>query len=182
MLHQITKPIGHEVNIQQLQTKLYNALSTTWDIGETNFEFYGLTRKLSKGDEVFPGWWDVRTNKDYKAITFDDKKKVVAFFGMDDEVEHTTSISTANVHVIFFIDLHNIYENSQRRDIEARKAVYDLIFYSNPYGFRITRESYGTENALREYTKLSKDLTRYDVHPLHVFRFDLELKFKTYKP
>lgn len=178
MIHLITDPKGHEAKIQKLQTLLYNSLSDTWEIGETNFQGYGLAQKGSNNAGAVPICFNVRTDKDYKEVGWDDKNVAMFFFGTGDTIEYTAAGASVDAYVCFFVNLVNTNkENSQRRATDVRMDVFNIL-RKGMYGTKVTNELTGIDRVLAEYDGLKNSFDRFDYHPMHCFRYNFTINYK----
>lgn len=111
MIYIKTYPIGIDLNIQKLQTKLYNKLSDLWDC---EVDAYGRVYVDNYKDGVKPLVYVGQG--DYKELLFDDTINGVHFFFIVDDTVNKIQgkdLYEADVDIIFLIN--NIY--SVKRDI-----------------------------------------------------------------
>jgi hypothetical protein len=176
MLIQSSSPVGKDVSIQRLQSRLHGLLLTAWGIDTSEYASYDrcYANKKSNGyvAEVYVG------NNEYREVYWDDNYSAMSFFGVS-ERETFNMIYEVPIHLIFFVDLSKIKpSNTNRADEEARKDVLDIIGKGM---FNFTFQSIETrvENVLREYrsTLADKRLVKIDMHPIHSFRINLSLKY-----
>ncbi len=176
MLYTKTDPVGVDIKIQALQTKLYNQLLPAWDA--IAWDCYGRCYRNKKDNgyvaEVFTG------GTEYRDVYWDDRKDAVSFFGVD-PVTKIAVDNTAQVHLVFFVNLRKLKPQlSTRADEEVRQDVQWLL-NKRIFGAVPVRVITGIENVLREYPGSYRDerLKFVDMHPVHCFRFDLQVNFST---
>ena len=179
-----TNPVGIDVYIQNLQTRIHNDLKTEFGFtgDATEYEAYGRAYRNKKVNgytaEVFTG------NLEYKEVYWNDQLKVLSFFGIGNNVKRGLK-SEAEVHFVLFADLQKLAMEdktgatiSHRADEELRQLVTSIIGrYSD--GFTLLSTDTGIENVLREYPGSIRDerLKYVDMHPVHCFRLNLKLLF-----
>lgn len=175
-----TNPVGIDKPISSLQTKLYTSLRSTWGITEAKYNSYGRCYRNEKDNgfiaEVFTG------GKDYKEVYFDDTVSVVSFFGIGNEtLVAQDGMMTANVHLLFFVNLKEIKPGAERNDEEARLDVQHILdTYGTAHGWLLTKQMIGIDKVLAEYpgTRRSIGLKYKDQQPLNCFRFDLQIFYQ----
>jgi hypothetical protein len=176
MLNQSPSPVGKDISIQRLQSKLHTSLLTKWGLNSTEYLSYDrcYPNKKDKGyvAEVYTG------ANQYKEVYWDDAYSVVSFFGVS-ERENFNMVLEVPVHIVFFVDLSKIKPTrTNRADEEARKDVLDIIG-GGLFGFSFQSVEVRIENVLKEYksTLVDKRLVKVDMHPIHAFRINLLLKY-----
>jgi hypothetical protein len=174
MLIQSPSPVGKDVPIQRLQTKIHTALLTAWGIDTSEYACYDRCyANRSKGGyvaEVYNG------NNNYQPVGWDDSYSAVSFFGISDK-ETFNMILSVPVHLVFFVDLSKIKpDNTNRADEEARRDVLEIIG-GGMFGFVFESVEVRVENVLREYKSTLLDAVKIDMHPIHSFRINLSLKY-----
>lgn len=176
MLIQSPSPVGKDVSIQRLQTRIHTALLTKWGIESDQYLCYDrcYANKTASGyvAEVYNG------SNQYKEVYWDNKYSVVSFFGISDK-EVFNMMLEVPVHLVFFVDLSRIKpSNTNRADEEARKDVLS-IFGKGLFNFSFQSLEIRIENVLREYksTLVDKRLSTVDMHPIHSFRINFLLKY-----
>ncbi|HEU4608249.1 MAG TPA: hypothetical protein VFS31_09080, partial [Chitinophagaceae bacterium] len=127
--------------------------------------------------ELFTG------GKDYRDLLLDDKVVAHSFFGVGTNVKIDNYKShTANVHLVFFVNLSKIASLSalgHRGDEEARQDVYNFLKMEH-FGFVIKNLVTGVDRVLEEYPGRDNEmLIKFDMHPWHCFRYNVEC---TYDP
>lgn len=180
MLNAITTPTGIDIPIKRLQTRLHSSLLTKWGIDTAKYQCYARCYRNRKDGgyiaEVFNGSSDTG-GIDYKEVYWDDALSAISFFGLSGEQEYQTGGISADVHLVFFVDLSALKPNAPHRaDEEVRRDVIEAIG-ANSYGFTLQSVELWLENVLREYPGSRRDnrLERVDMHPVHCFRINLLL-------
>lgn len=183
MLNVVTSSIGLDARVKALQSDLFNELVALWGINSTDFESYPLChRVLDRNDEGYIPMFLKSNNKDYIDVLHSDKVKLTSFFGLNDTgIQHDgVNHETANMHLIFMVNLDNVKGSANRSDIDIRRDVYTILKRAQ-YGFDVEAEVIGVERVLSEYSGIArrKIFARADMRPNHCFRFDLTC---TYNP
>jgi hypothetical protein len=173
-------PIGIDARIDFLQKQFYSSLVKKWGINASKYNCYARCyRNQTDGNnwaaEVFDG-------KDYTEVYFNDSVSVVSFFGLGNESPISQEgVMTANVHILFFVNLKEIKPGLERNDEEARIDVQKIIdSIGAAHGWLITKQTIGIDKILNEYpgTRKSEGLKFRDQHPLHCFRFDTQVFYE----
>lgn len=175
-----TNPVGIDEPIQKLQKAFFSQLVKKWGIAGSRYNCYARAYRNqvdSKGwaAEVFDG-------VDYTEVYFNDNVSAVSFFGIGNESQISQDkMTTANVHILFFVNLAEIKPGPQRNDEEARIDVQSVIdHFGTAMGFLITKQTTGLDKILNEYpgTRNSDGLKFRDQQPLHCFRFDCQVFYQ----
>lgn len=189
MLSVKTNPVGIDWHIQQLQTKLYNRLTSAdyWNLADlTKYESYGRCYR-NKTDDGYIAEVYESVNK-YKEVYWDKTLAAISFFGISNNVK-TGVLNEAEVHLIFFVDLAQLALKdragntiSHRSDEEVRQGVQDIIG-ANSFGFQPVSVELWLENVLKEYPGSRRDerLKFVDMQPVHCFRINLKLLYNPNK-
>lgn len=172
MLIQSPSPVGKDVLIQKLQTKLHSKLLTQWDLDTGEYACY---------DRCYPNKTDAGytaevyvSNGEYKEVYYDDTYAAVSFFGVGDK-ETYDSLFKVPVHLIFMVDLKRVKpDNTNRADEEVKIDVENIIGWSG-YSFTLQGVETRVENVLREYPGSRK--SKMDMHPYFMFRVNLMLVY-----
>lgn len=169
-------PVGVDINIKGLQRYLYPQLKTLWGINDdTSFDSYGRAYRNQTEDgyipEVYVGL------KEYKEVLFDDKLKALSFFGVSEDVSYSDA-ATAQVFLIFMVNLDQIKPGVGRNDEEVRNGVQRLLTPA-PYGFTMTGFATGIDTVFKEYSgwRKTQGIKYRDMHPLHCFRINFSLLY-----
>lgn len=180
----VVKPTvtGIDIPIQKYQTVLYNALLTPWAITDQTFNMYGRAyRNQDKENnaytpEVYIG------NDEYSDAYFDDTLSGSAFWGIGDMTKVSLAGDiTANVFVIFMVNLDKIKNGATRNDEEARVDV-ERIAMQRDYGFFLTGITIGIDQVFKEYSgyKAVKGIKFRDMQPWHCFRLNFQVTYNIY--
>jgi hypothetical protein len=184
----ITKidPVGLDWYIQWFQTWLHKQLMAKWglDTEDTTqnalYECYGRAYRNATDDgyiaEVYTG------GKEYKEVYWNDKLYAISFFGTDGSVDRS-ALSTANVHLVFFVDLSKAKpEIAHRADEEVRDEI-EAITGSFVGGFVLKSIELWLQNVLKEYPGSRRDnrLKYVDMHPVHCFRLNFSITYDSNK-
>jgi len=171
---------GVDIPIKRLQDVLYPALIKKWNLTDSSFNMYSRAYRNQTKDgytpEIYTG------NNEYKEVYFDDSLSASAFFGLGDDTKIVQSSSTtAQVYLIFMIDLNKIKPGDTRNDEEARNDV-ERICLSAGFGFTMTDIIIGIDKVFSEYSgwKQTDGIKYLDTHPLHCFRLNFKLLYSVY--
>lgn len=180
-----TNPVGIDLYIQRLQTKLHNALidAAHWNLSDpSKYECYGRCNRNKTKDgyiaEVYTG------GNDYKEVYWNDALTAISFFGISNQVKRTVG-AEADVHLVMFADLNKLALKDKdgstiahRSDEELRQMVLGVIG-KNSFGFTVQSVEMWIENVLKEYPGSRRDdrLKYVDMHPVHSFRINLNIKY-----
>lgn len=173
----ITKPIviGIDIPIQKFQTVLYNKIKTIWPVDDTSFNMYGRAyrNQAAKGyqPEVYAG------NGEYNDSYFNDTLKGSAFFGVSSPEKVIKGDATAQVFVIFMVNLDLIKPGATRNDEEARNDMQQAA-PDGMGGFFITGVITGIDQVFKEYN--IDNIKFRDMHPWHCFRLNFNLTYNIY--
>jgi hypothetical protein len=175
----ITKnnPVGIDAVIDKVQRKMFAALSETWPAG-IKYDCYPRCYRNKKDNGYIAEVFLSGTKKDYKEAYWDDKLAALSFFGIDPTIDLGDG-NKALIHVVFFVDLKKLKPNvSERADEEVRLDVQKIL-QKQIAATRLLRVTTGLENVLKEYPGSYRDerLKAVDMHPVHCFRFDIEVRY-----
>lgn len=175
-----TNPAGVDEKIQRLQKKFYEILVSKWSMNADRYNCYGRCYRNQTDANDFAA--EVFDGKDYTEVYFNDTVSAVSFFGIGPESRiDAGNMITADVHILFFVNLAEIKPGVERNDEEARIDVQSIIDkYGMAYGWIITKQTIGIDKILTEYpgTRRSDGLRFRDLHPLHCFRFDTQIFYQ----
>lgn len=163
MNHLLTETYGIDTAIQDLQTQLFDKLSTRWNTSE--IDGYGRVYRNEKHDSaIHPEVWNA-TAKKYFEVYYDKKS---CFFFIDNQ-NHTTTDGyqfMADVKIVFMLNLNDIKTSSERVDMDAQRDAIELTRkLSGEYIVRGLEK--GVNNVLKGFSV--KGLEGNDWQPLHVF-------------
>lgn len=179
MLITKTNPVGEDVPIQKLQSFIHGQLVTKWGLAGANdtlYQCYGKAYRNKQDNayiaEVYTG------SNEYKEVYWNDELKAISWFGLSGAIRHDI-IEQVAVHLVFFVNLEKLKPSiTHRADAEVRKDVLDIIG-SGRFGLKYESTELWIENVLREYPGSRRDdrLKAVDMHPIHCFRLNFQLKF-----
>lgn len=177
MLNIIDSPKGIDVSIRKFQEQLHSSLLSKWEDIETEaYQSYArcYRNKKDKGyvAEVFT------SGKDYKDVYWDDKLAAISFFGVSDNIKVGVG-STANVHLVFFVNLKKLKPSlTNRADEEVRLDVLNTVSMLG-FGFKLESVDLWLENVLKEYPGSYRDerLKTVDMQPVHCFRLNFKVNY-----
>jgi hypothetical protein len=175
MLYTKTSPVGIDIPIQKLQVYLHDQLNEIWGLSGGQYQAYGRCYRNQKEDGyVAEGYIG---KNEYKELYLDDRYIVLSFFGLSEDIKFKIA-NTANVHLIFFVNLPKLKNVSHRADEEVRVDVQKLVEVSFQ-GFSFEGVRLDINNVLDEYPGSLRDtsLKFRDMHPFHCFRFDFSLLY-----
>lgn len=180
MLVTKTSPVGIDISIQKMQSYLYDALLTKWNLSDSSLNGYGRAYRNATQDgytpEVYVG------NNEYNEVYYDDRLSGSYFFGIGEEIKNTTKAVTADVFIIFMVNLDKVKPGSNRNDEEVHIDVQTLVTRLF-YGFTFTGLVTGIDNVFKDYSgwKRSKGIKFTDTHPQHCFRLNFKLIYNPFK-
>ncbi len=169
-----TNPVGIDIVINDLQELLFTGLTAK---GWTNYDSYPRVYKNETKDGLIPEFY---TSKgDYEEVYFDDRLNALSFWLVDDSVEQQNNPNyTANIKVVFQVNLNKLYNNiSHRADEEMHRDVSRILDESmivNRHNKKITtgiKKIYNEEGL--NSTNGFEDMSNY-----HVVKFDIEVSFQ----
>lgn len=184
MLRIKTNPVGIDVYIQALQSRLHRELVAEFGFAgdaveyECNGRCYRNKTENGYKAEVY------KSGNEYEDVLWNDTKTVLSFFGMGAIVKRGIK-AEADVHFVMFANLQKLamedkQENviTHRADEELRQLVTSIIGRHSD-GFTLISVETGIENCLKEYPGSwnNNNLKYADMHPTHCFRINLKLLF-----
>lgn len=179
MIHQRSTPVGIDWFIDKLQKAIFDKLTAKWPVG-LKYEAYPRCYRNQK-DQGYVA--EVYTkDKEYADVLWNDTLGALSFFGLSNTPIQFRMGATANIHLIFFVDLDKIFPTSKinpqyRADEEVRKQVVDIIGLGL-YGATLNSVEFWKDNVLREYSgSRLNNLIAVDMHPRHCFRLNLTLNY-----
>jgi len=176
MLNLKDTPVGIDWHIQKAQQKLHTYLTAKWAIADKDYECYGRAYRNKEKSGYIAEVYDA--NGEYKEVYWDDKLKAISFFGVGENIAYSTQ-STANVHLVFFVNLKKLKPSiTHRADEEIRQDVFNA-FGKSSYGLVFQSFDLWLDNVLREYPGSRRDerLKYVDMHPVHCFRLNYKISF-----
>ena len=168
-----TEVFGIDVEIQDLQTVLYDTLIEDWS---NNVEAYGRAYRNIDSDnkqtlENYIG------NGDYQQVYHNDKDICTIFFIVgEDKKTDDGVVFTTEVKCVFMCDLKKVYPNDlERSDEKAQRKVTQIINESYQGDFEITKIETGIKNVFRGF---NQDMIKFeDIHPYHCFSVNIDLSY-----
>jgi hypothetical protein len=155
-------------------------LDTEDETQNSKYQCYGRAYRNKTDDgyiaEVYTG------SKEYREVYWDDSLNAISFFGTNGTIERTV-LSSAEVHLVFFVDLSKVKPDiTHRADEEVRDEI-EAIVGSFTGGFVLKSIELWLENVLREYHGSRRDdrLKYVDMHPVHCFRMNLSINYDSNK-
>jgi hypothetical protein len=174
MLIQSPSPVGKDVAIQSLQSKIHAALLTTWGLSSSDYACYDRCY-ANKKDGSYIAEVYVSAGE-YKEVYYDDTYAAVSFFGVS-ERETFNSTMSVPVHLIFMVDLARVKpSNVNRADEEVKVDVLNIIG-AHSHGFVFQGIESRVDNCLKEYPGTRRGMSKMDMHPLLMFRVNLLLNY-----
>ena len=167
-----SNPVGVDVMVNTIQAALYAARVTngTW----TNYKSYHRAYKNESDDGILP---EVFTGVDneYKDVFNDDDFDVTSFFLVSDETEVSDGMFTADISVIFQVNLSNLYTTAPHRFDEEFKSNVVSVFRSLNGRFTFNRT---IDNIDGVYAGLDTSKVKWDnMDKFHVVRFELSVNY-----
>lgn len=165
-------PVGIDVPIGKIQSKLYEALVTngTW----TDYQSYHRAYKNKTKDgfkaEVFT------SRRDYKDVFLTDKYAVSSFFIAPNErppIEQT--YYSADIDIIFQCDLNKLFADSPHRSDEEFHNDIAVALSNMGNELKVTGMFEGIDDVYADFDTTQLDLD--DMQPFHVVRFRMNVKY-----
>jgi hypothetical protein len=175
-----TSPIGIDLEIDRLQTKLYNYLTVSawWTDYECYHRAYVNTKKDGSIPEIYIG------NKEYKECLMDDKFKATSFFLVDTDYTIENGKAKTNLSLIFQADIAKLYPTiAHRADMEMQKDIYKAIEDSKYLKF-LNKITTGYKNVYSEIDVPNDYVSRIkmdDMSNYHVVKFNFTVYFDLHK-
>jgi hypothetical protein len=158
-------PIGIDAVINKIQSKLYNGLSTLWEVELDGFpRCYDIVRERRKTIEHYLG------NKEYVSLISHDRNKFF-FTSNQDYVQNSNSTYDTVIDLYFIVDLGKCKPLLEHRgDEELRLDVVNLLSLIGDISpnMKITK---GLENVFKGYFYNVTD----DMQPYHSFKISLTI-------
>lgn len=163
---------GLETTIKDCQNHLYDKLSILW--GGT-LDIYGIIEKNLKNDFIIPEVYigSGVGNKEYSQIFINDR--ISATIGFLIQSRSTIPYKSANVDVIFTLQINKIYPESMTRDTE--KALLQAQIVLENFG-AIDQVQGIKENISDVFSDFSDSGIKYkDMHKWYVFSLNIDLEY-----
>lgn len=174
-------PEGVDVWIGKFQNSIEAKISTALNLQTNDYACYPRAYRNQTADgyvpEVYMG------NNEYKEVLFDDNFKMTSFFGLGETVKLVGARYTAQVSLIFMVNLTNIYPYATDRQDENLRATIERICNIPAFGFVMNGYETGIDKVFKEYSgwRIKTGVKFRDQHPLHCFRINFELNYNNLK-
>ena len=187
MLYKKSNTVGSDILIQNIQTRLYTALKTSWGISDdVKYDSYGRVYKVSSDKGVLPQAYV--GNEDYKEMILDSTtSEVLSFFVLDDKTTYSLGVETAKAGLIFEINIESIKTSiTWRPDEEIKKDILENLQWLLPkiqqgkFRAEITDTETGFKNVYKEFDGMTsnKDRSFYsDLNPFLLYRVNMNLTY-----
>tara|TARA_R110000822_G_scaffold2062_1_gene9742 strand:- start:2797 stop:3369 length:573 start_codon:yes stop_codon:yes gene_type:complete len=181
----LANPLGIDQRIQDIQTLLYEKVSSLW-LGD--IDGYGRIYRtpLNSGADtpeayatskiITPEWFNAET-QEYESVYFNDNKSTTFCF-LTSEVDSTDDEFNFlnNVKIVFMSNLDKIYSNvSQRQDskqeVQAIQILRDISFGR----FHVTGIERRVEKIFQEFS--SKEAKFDNMNKNHIFSININLSY-----
>lgn len=166
MNHTLSVTYNEDRVIQELQTRLYDELTTVWNT--TKLDAYGRVYKNEKDGRFIPQVFDA-TSQNYKTVFYNGQS---CFFFVDDDthiLDDEDHEFTTDVKIVFMLKLSDLKVTSERADADVKKDVLEILTNFD-FHYRVKKYIKGVENVLREFD--TSNLNKPDMQPYHVFAFE----------
>lgn len=176
MLNQRTDITGIDVLITKYQTKLHTYLCTLWGLdtlSPSEYLCYDRCYRTQSKNGYIP---EVFNGTDYKEVLLNDNSKVLSFFGIGNTITQSNETMSANVHLIFFVNLKRVF--NAYKDETARQNIIQFASKGD-YGFKFESIVIGLDNVLTEYN--GSKLNFKDLNPYHIFRLNFTINYNLNK-
>lgn len=177
MLHLKTDPAGIDQVIQRKQCTLFNNLLTSWGVTEATYQSYGRCYRNDTDKGYVPEMYVDGSLKDYIDLFLDDTLAASSFFGSENARVESGGWMSADVHLIFAVNLAKIYQDvTHRADEEARNEVVKMFQFNKQ--MPLVSVIWGVEKVFAEYTAWKKDDRYRNLQKFHFFRLNFTLKYQ----
>lgn len=170
MNHTLSKTYNIDTKIQEIQTYLYDSVTTAW--GTTSIDAYGRVYKNKRDGNVIPEVYD-SVSKDYQETLYNNRS---CFFFVDEDTHNTDDdlVFNTSVDVIFMLNLEDVSAETERVDAMVKRDVLQALrrFKGVYEGFTYRKE---LENVFSEFD--TSHLSTNDMQPYHVFSFRGDLNY-----
>ena len=165
-------PVGVDKSVDVIQRAIYKGMVT--DGAWTNYESYHRAYKNETDDGIVPELF-TGNGSDYVDAYMDDKFTVTSFFLVPDNIPNNEDVRTANISIIFQVNLGRLYTTAPHRfDAEMHNQIETIL---NGLDGRFS--FIDTHTSLNDvYEGLDTNKVRLnDTHPCHVVRFEVEANY-----
>jgi len=178
MIVQAPSPKGVDYNLQKFQALLHTHLIAKWGLNAndaTGYMCYDRCYRNQTKDAFVPEVYTSAGN--YKELLVDDKVKALSFFGVESPIQYSSAdnSNTANIHLIFFVNLKKLKATDNRPDEAVRQDVQEFLSQEK-YSTQLESIEFGIDKILTEYNGFTGIKFR-DLQPLHCFRFNLTMRY-----
>lgn len=171
MNHALNNPEGIDLVIKDIQTDIYNRLSSLWT-GEINA--FGRVYRNKDGDFFYPEWHNASTGE-YESVYFDDAYAGNLFFLVGSD--HSSSdelLFSVDAKCAFMLNLDSILPGkTERADALVQKQAVEALRELGDGKIEITGIETGIENIFRGMD--TSGIGFEDTHPKHSFAVRLKL-------
>lgn len=158
-----TSPVGIDIPIRKLQTRIYNVLCDWGDI-----DGYGRVYRNPKKDRVIPEFY--KGDGDYQEVLINDCRDSIFFFDMHPETDVSNrDYATTRLDIIFYVNLKNLIGLTDRQDEEVRNRVIQIL-KSKPYNYRMEKMYTTIDKVYSEFKGVAEILKNKDMSYYHHFR------------
>ena len=165
-----TNPYGIDDKLKRIQSYLDDNLS--WN---GTLEIYGKVEKTLREKSVIPEAY--KSGNEYKEIFFNDKVSCTIGFLVKDRMITNNRLS-ANVDIIFTVNLKKIYSTTIREDelclIDAKQAIKKSLLVDS-----INKIKVGIDEVFNGFDK--DRINSRDMNPWFVFSFETEISYNENK-
>lgn len=177
-----TNPKGIDVKIQAMQGFIYDQLLTIWPVDATSYNSFGRAYRNQIDKGYVPEVFDSNSasyGKDYKEVLFDDKVKATSFFGVGETTRYDKGSATAEVFLIFMVNVMELKPTIQHRADEEIRREVEMLCSSPRHGFIMKGIETGIDNVFKEYPGIRRDegMKYRDEHPKHCFKITFDLMY-----
>ena len=169
----INTTIGIDTVIQELQTDIYDSLTSSWS---GNINAYGrVYRNADSNGNTYPRVF--LGDKDYGDVYYDDNYSCVYCF-IDSETHDTDDeiMFTSNVRVVFMVDLNLVKPNeTDRGDMEVQYDVVNILREKSYGSYNIKGIVKGVNNVFQGFD--TSKIKFSDMQPYHCFGVDIKLNY-----
>lgn len=169
-------PKGIDIAIARLQLSLYNGL--TWKNTPNTYISYERAYKNETNDNKLPEVFLGSANTggvDYAEVFTDDTVSASSFFLVSDN-RTIDDIISADVDIIFQVDLKKLYPNiAHRADEEAHEEV-TTVLQNNSGNYPMTNMITGVANVYSDLRITQVNLD--DTQPYHIFKVTLNVTYE----
>lgn len=168
-------PVGVDIEINRIQTYLYNQIINRWSLED--FNGYGRVYKNKKSNLIIPEYYV--SEKEYEEVLLDDRLNGIMFFSPSDMADVYGNLIIQECDVIFSFNLSCIEFSNEREDEKIRQLILaDLSDYKANKDF-VKQVQTGLTNVYKDYNGVANYF--YDMQKFHHFKITLELRFNNTK-